>query len=108
METTGFRLFDYAESQARKREGITRAIENNATNIIKARDLAIEICREKGTVNADDVMRRWVADGGGVHDFGNSMGGLFRDRRFEPVPGGYVQSERIHAKGNILKIWRLK
>jgi hypothetical protein len=57
-------------------------------------------------VTADDVMLEWVQRGGRVHDFGNSMGGLFKDRRFKWT-GRFIKSVRIHSHGNLIRVWSL-
>ncbi len=107
MKTAAMPLFDYAESVRQRDAGITLAAENNASLVVRAREMAVSIAREQGTVTADDLMRRWVSQGGGIHDFGNSMGAVFRDKRFE-FTGRLVKSARVHAKCNLLRQWRLK
>lgn len=100
-------IFDAIASRQAAETGITLAADHNARLIIQARELAVAIAKRKGTVTADDVMLAWVNQGGGVHDFGNSFGGLFRDRRFEWT-GRRIKSTRIHAHANEIKVWKLK
>lgn len=105
---TGMSLFDYAESQRRAEIGIGIAVDQNASLVVKAREIAVELCRRLGTVTMDDVqaelVRRKIC---GIKDLGNAAGGVFRDRRFEPT-GRMVKSARIHAHANKLTEWRLK
>lgn len=100
-------LFDYAESIRHADAGIALAASHNARRVTEAREIAVEIARREGTVDADRVMMEWCRRGGKIHDFGNSAGAIFKDARFE-FTGQYTRSARIHAKGNILRIWRLK
>lgn len=105
---TGLTLFDYAESQRRAEIGIGIAADQNASLCIKAREIAVELCRKQGTVTMDDVQRELVARKVcGIKDLGNAAGGVFRDRRFE-FTGRRIKSARIHAHSNEIKVWRLK
>lgn len=98
-------LFDTIASQEAATIGIALAGDNNARMVVKAKEIALEIATRKGTVTADDVMIEWCKQGGGIHDFGNSMGAVFRDRRLVWT-GQYVKSIRIFAKGNMLRVWK--
>lgn len=99
-------LFDLPSGLALRDKGIETAAQQKASLVIKLRTIAIEICRRQGRVTADDVMAEYVRRGGGIHDPGNAMGSVFRDKRFE-FANDYVTSERIHARGNLLRVWRL-
>jgi hypothetical protein len=99
-------LFDLPESLRHRDEGIERAASHNARRLVEAREIAVEIAQRQGTVNADDVMLEWVRRGGKIHDFGNSMGGLFQDKRFIAT-GERIKSKRIHAHANELRVWKL-
>lgn len=101
-------LFDYAESIRHRDEGIAVAAGNNASLCVRAREIAVEMCRRQGTVTMDDVQRELVARKiCGIKDLGNAAGGVFRDRRFE-FTGIRIRSARIHAHANEIKVWRLK
>lgn len=100
-------VFNAAAGERFKVEGITKAVENNAANVVKAREIAVELLQTTASVSMDDIMRVWIVRGGKIHDFGNSAGGIFRDRRFEWT-GSFITSERIHARGNLLRLWRLR
>lgn len=100
-------LFDYAESKMHRDLGMEIAAENNATLLVLAREIAVEIARCNGTVTADDVVFEMSKRGHGVHSLGNAAGSLFRDRRFEWT-GGRTKSIRIHAHANEIKVWKLK
>lgn len=94
-------LFDAAEAERLKTEGITVAVENNAVLVEQFRDLAKRIARNRPdrTVNMDMLYidethtRRLKA-------MGNSRGGIFRGREWEFVE--YTKSERIESHGNRL------
>ena len=103
---TTFPLFDAIASREAATCGIELAANNNASNVVKAREMAVSIARETGTVNADSLLRRGCEQGGGIHDLGNSCGAVFRDRRLEWT-GQFTKSERIHARANLLRVWRL-
>ena len=101
-------LFDYAESQRHAAVGIAVAAENNASLCVRAREIAVELCRRFGTVTMDDVQRELVARKiCGIKDLGNAAGSVFRDRRFE-FTGRRIKSARIHAHANEIKVWRLR
>lgn len=97
-------LFDYAESIRHRDAGIAVAADNNATLLTEARQIARELGRNGREVSADDVMEEWVSRGGGIHDFGNSMGALFQTQDWK-VTGRIIKSKRIGAHGNLLRTW---
>jgi len=100
-------LFDAAEAERHAAEGIELAAKQRASLVVEAREIAVSIARRKGTVNADDVVREMCVLGYGVHALGNAAGAIFRDARFT-FTGAYVRSERVHGKGNLLRVWKLK
>ena len=103
------RHFDAAAAKLAADKGIEIAAEQKASLVITARNVAIEIAKEQGVVTMDDVIRRLAVRGicKIKGELKNAAGAIFRDRRFE-FTGQMVKSERIHAKGNLLRQWRIK
>lgn len=100
-------LFDAAESRRHADIGIERAAENRASLVVRAREIAVKICKRQDTVNMDEVVLCLVAEGQNIHALGPAAGSIFRDRNFEWT-GKFVKSSRIHAHSNLLRVWRLK
>ena len=69
----------------------------------RARAVAEEIARKKGTVSSDDV-RAVLAIPPDVHH--NAMGAIFRGPRWERID--WQQSEQPQRHANRIGIWRLK
>lgn len=102
-----YAIFNGAESQRHAEQGMLFAAENNAALLTEAREIAKQIARRMGEVNADDVQHELYCRGYGIKALGNAAGSLFRGREWE-FTGRLVKSKRIHAHSNLLRVWRLK
>jgi len=69
----------------------------------RARVVAEEICRRRGTVTADDI-REVLPIPEGVHP--NTMGAVFRNSQFEFV--GWERSAQPQRHANRIGRWRLR
>lgn len=101
-------LFDAAESERRKREGMQLAEDNKKSLLTHARELARKIAESRAdrSITADDVAEALSRDGISIHALGNSAGSLFRQSCWQWT-GARVKSQRAHAHANELKVWRL-
>lgn len=97
-------LFDAAESERRKVDGMYRAAVGREGWLAYARGVAVRIAREQGTVNADDVRAAGVETPVGTSP--NIFGSIFSNGEFEQV--GYTLSKRPTAHRNLLRVWRLR
>ncbi len=98
-------LFDYAESQRHAEIGIGIAADNNPGILAIAKRVAVEIARERGEVNADDVQERLMLLGHHRDALGNAAGSVFRGREWQ-FTGRTVNSRRIQAHARLLRVWR--
>lgn len=97
-------LFDAAESERRKLDGMYRAAVGREVWLAYARSVAVRIAQKQGTVSADDVRAAGVETPVGTSF--NIFGSLFRDPRF--VFDSYCKSERPVAHSNLIRRWRLR
>jgi hypothetical protein len=100
-------LFDAAESERRKQEGMALAANNpERSDLLElARDRARCIVRERGEVTMDDVVQRLVQDGYDVSGLGNAAGSVFRGKEWE-FAGKFVKSARVANHSRLLRVWR--
>ena len=96
--------FDFREGQRRKNEGLACA---RHPLLEVARNLAVELLQTREAISADDVQFAMMSKGYAESELKNSMGALFRDKRFQWT-GEFVTSQRIRANGNLLRLWRLR
>ena len=102
-------VFDADASADARDEGIARASSQAYRRLLllDARRMAIMLAMRNGETNADEVVR-WYAE----HDIdltgsiGNAMGALFRGDEWEWT-GKFINSARVHAHANLLRVWRL-
>lgn len=106
MWTNQSSLFDLPAALEARDTGIKAAASQRSALVVLAREIAVMIAARDGSVNADQVVAEMVRRGYGIHALGNAAGSIFRDRRFR-FTGRFVQSERVHARGNMLREWRL-
>lgn len=99
-------LFDLPAGLAARDRGIEIAGNQRASLVVEARNLAVEIAKRNGTVNADDVVEAMCERGYGPHVLGPATGSIFRDRRFK-FTGQRIKSKRPWANANELKEWSL-
>jgi len=96
-------LFDYAEAQRLKAEGMDLAAANNTTPLAMARAAAKQIAQATdGTCDADRVGAAMEILG---IPTGNWMGSLFKGKRWE-FTGQRIKSIRKSAHAREIKVWR--
>ncbi len=89
--------------------GQRKAADRNRETLELARQVAFELAQQNGEVNADDVVWQLVKHHGmDVHCLGNAAGSLFSKKSVWEWTGKFHRSKRTHARGNMLRIWRLK
>lgn len=98
-------LFDYAESQRRKADGMEAAAEAQPTALALARGIARELARRDGETHADAV-GRVLHQRHGITTLGPAAGSLFKGGGWEWT-GKFVTSERKTNHGRLLRVWRL-
>lgn len=96
-------LFDVAEATRRRDEGMALAARGKESWLLEAREVAVEIAREKGTVSADDVRAAGVETPEGSSP--NVFGSLFKDPRF--AFDHFTESQRPSRHRNVIRVWRL-
>lgn len=98
-------IFNAAESEARKNDGMKRAARARTSLLTIARGIAVDLAKDgDGTCNADQVAHELHRRGLG--NLGNAAGSLFKGGRWE-FTGAFVKSKRAHAHSNLLRVWRL-
>ena len=100
-------LFDVAESNRRKEEGMTSAEYGGKHLLLEhARHVAKQIAmlRESRTVSADDVGKAFAREGI-TESLGNSAGSLFKGRQWE-FTGERIKSTRKSNHSREIKVWR--
>lgn len=100
-------LFDYADGERRKEEGMGLAASSKQELLDFARCLAVEIAlsRPDRTCTADDVQLALHARGISIFSLGNAAGSLFRGKHWE-FTQRWIKSERTHSHRNDIRIWR--
>lgn len=99
-------VFDGDQSKSAKVNGMELAAENRSSDLAKARDIAVELCRKNGTTDADEV-GRVLYERHEIKSLGPAAGSLFKDSRFE-FTGERRRSTRKKNHARELKVWRLK
>lgn len=99
-------LFNAAQSLENRDRGIALAADNKGELVTRGRNIALRIAATRGEVTADDVQYELAKEGVSVKALGNAAGAIFRDRRFK-FTGRMAKSTRIHAHGNLLRVWEL-
>lgn len=99
-------LFDYAESERRKVEGMELAANNRGGILTEARVIAKELATEGRAISADDVVAAMCERGYGIHALKNAAGSLFAGQDWQWT-GQFVKSVRSHSHSNLLRLWRL-
>jgi len=97
-------LFNLPLGEQLKEVGIQQAVEPRDDLLGRARQIGRAVAIERGTVTADDVQRRLIAEGS--PPLGNAAGALFRGHEWE-FTGQWKKSARVsnHARQN--RVWRL-
>lgn len=97
-------LFDHAESERRRVEGMTLAADNRGMLLTEAREIAKELAKDGRAISADDVMEIMVKRGYGKHCLGPAAGSLFAGHQWKWT-GHRVKSQRPWSHQNELKTW---
>jgi hypothetical protein len=99
-------LFDAATAIVQREAGMALAATARPTLLAEARRIAMQIALQRGTVTADDVAARMVANGMDYAALGNASGSVFRG----PFvwTGEVVTSHRVSTHARAIKVWRLK
>lgn len=90
-----------------KTAGMARAAKNRSAVLEVARAIAKELAHGGREITADDVVEGLVRRGHSEHCLGNAAGSIFRGRDWEWT-GRFDESKRVHAHGNLLRVWRLR
>ena len=98
-------LFDFAESEARKKDGMDLAAINKADRLEFAREIAVGIARQNGQVTADDVGDRLQELGLDSDWLGPAAGSLFCGHQWT-FTGTRVKSKRKRNHARELKVWK--
>jgi len=99
-------LFDYAEGQRLKNEGIKRAANNPVRPLDHAKAFAREAALQRGEVTADDVYKAFIARGMDYTSLGNAAGAIFRGREWV-FTGKWLPSARPSNHAHMNRVWRL-
>lgn len=99
--------FNAEAGERAKKVGKDRAAKKKNPLLLKAREFARQIAREKGEVNMDDVQLALVAAGHSVRALGNAAGKVFAGSEWVDT-GRFVKSKRVHAHSNKISVWRLR
>ncbi len=103
---TQMSIFDLPTGIELANKGIALAADNKGELVTRGREIALRIAATRGEVTADDVQYELAKEGVSVKALGNAAGAIFRDRRFK-FTGRMAKSTRIHAHGNLLRVWEL-
>ncbi len=103
---TQMSIFDLPMGIELANKGIALAADNKGELVTRGREIALRIAATRGEVTADDVQYELAKEGVSVKALGNAAGAIFRDRRFK-FTGRMAKSTRIHAHGNLLRVWEL-
>ena len=96
---------DLFTARRRRDAGIARVSSKNAAFLEAMRGVARMICRQKGSVTADDL-REWAARNDIQPSHANTWGAVFHRSEFEPSE--FVVSKQIQGHSNRIRLWRLK
>ena len=105
-------LFDLAEAERRKAEGIAIAISpaHRQAVLAAAQQAAFDLAQRHGEVDSDMVAALVESMGFDYATLGNAAGATFRNA---PHPYKWVwtgrarASERVSTHGRVIRIWRL-
>ena len=89
-----------------REQGMNLAAMNNKEKLDIAREVAVEIAREKGEVTSDDVRYYLNLKPSNRRDSQNWMGSIFRDRRFS-YTGRRIKSKIARNHAAEIKVWCL-
>ena len=95
-------LFDAAESQRRKDDGMAIAAEARPTDLELAKVIAFELANSEGHVHSDMVMKK-MFENYGISTLGNAAGSLFKGKEWW-FTGLRIKSERKSAHRRELKV----
>jgi hypothetical protein len=103
-------LFDLAEAERRRDEGMAHAAARRAALLAIAQDCAFAIAQREGTCDSDRVAERMAELGHDYDSLGNAAGSVFRARqafwRWEWT-GEARRSARPSTHARVIRVWRL-
>ena len=97
-------LFSALESQEAKEQALAKL--NSADVLALARQIARELARRWGTVNAD-IVGKHIKEHYEIDSIGPAAGALFRGPEWE-FTGQRVLSSRASNHSREIKVWRLR
>ena len=100
-------LFDAAESERRKEEGMALARLDKGKTLQVAKELAETLCRNNGTVTTDDIAYEMHRYGMDYSVLGNAAGSIFKGKQWEWT-GQCTRSDRVLRHRGVIRVWRLK
>lgn len=105
--TRSMELFDLAESERRKEQGMNLAEMNKLTDMQLARRVATDLAKKHPLreVNADDVFKV-LANVYGIDSLGPASGSLFRGYNNWEFTGKRVKSSRKTNHAREIRVWR--
>lgn len=101
-------IFNLAEGDRRRDSGVDQAADAycRRTLISAARNIAIEIADERGSVTADDVFAEMDRRNLKPELLGNAAGSLFRGKEFVFL-GDWKRSARTTNHARMNRVWYL-
>jgi len=99
-------VFDRAESNRRKADGMAVAADHAPHLLGKAREIAVEIALSRGVVTADDVGLE-LARRGWPNCLGPAAGSIFKTKDWA-FTGTFVSSTRVTNHSRLLRVWKLR
>lgn len=104
------RMFDPAEAERLKREGMERAAEKRAWALRMARHWAHFAATLRVRVTADDVFSYLPPEPASI--LGPAAGSIFKERKNGQAvwkfTGNWVKSERTSNHGRCIRVWELR
>ena len=90
-----------------RQEGVERTTNANSEFVARAREIAVDICRRKGTVTADELRAACGWQGITPGHF-NAWGAVFAHKSAPFCwTGEWQRSTAEQGHGNLQRVWRL-
>lgn len=96
-------LFDSKRAEQLKQLGMDLGADNARTALHIARQVAEDICRRRGVVNADDV-GRVLKHQYGIDTLGPAAGSIFKGKKWR-FTGNWVKSKRTTNHSRMIREW---
>lgn len=98
--------FNFELAEGFKADGMLAAAYRREDVLVVARTIAIEVCRRKGEVTADDVYREMIRRGIEPSELGNAAGSLFRVGFV--FTGRWKKSVRVSNHARMNRVWVMR